>query len=193
MEIKNKKSKAVLLALVAASMPAFGDKYSQHDQLTASYSEALKSKGDGESVNKDFDGGYWLNIAAAGGTTIYSDDPYTYSQNGCVYYDAGGWLEINLRLPDGHRINGIRHYYVDGDTGSSSAQLYVAPSNGGFTPLQTVASTGDSGTYSSLYEAMDTPHIVDNANNAYVIRFTSGGGGSTQEMCGVRLNMTPNP
>lgn len=194
MKINQFKTKAVMIALVSTSLSAFGEVNYQTAAEEAVKADVVALKADGSPMTtKDFVGSYWLSLTTAGSNIIRSTEEYSYDSQGCLYFDTAGFLEVNLRLPDGHRINGIRHYYKDGDTGNSNLQLYRATANGSFTALHTVTSTGDTGTYTSLYENLTTPHFVDNANNAYVARFYSSTTGSTQQMCGIRLNMTATP
>ncbi|KAA3638318.1 MAG: hypothetical protein DWP95_12945 [Proteobacteria bacterium] len=146
---------------------------------------------DDENLDKSFSGFYYLNIAAAGSTVNISADDYAYAGAGCINFDtAAGFLETNIHLPDGHRIIGVRYFYKDGDTGSSHIQFYRASSNGFFNSLLILDSTGNSGTYTSVYDALAPTHYVNNAENAYVMRFYTSTTGLDQQMCGARLYMS---
>jgi hypothetical protein len=152
-------------------------------------------KGTGDQQNKDFDtGSYNVFIAASGAAAIETEDTYVYSGSGCLHetVDTGANFDVNVHLPDGHIINGFRYYYDDSSASSSIATLYQMDGRGGITLMNTVTSTGDTG-YGSLYETLpDGDHVVNNANGAYVIRFSSNEVGSTQKVCGVRFQMFNN-
>lgn len=183
---------AILTAMVSNSVSAQStvtDKViDATDQFTVTKVEYQDAD---ESSNKNFSGNYYLNLAASGSEINIAADDYVYAQGGCIYFDTNaGFLEINLHMPDGHRIRGVRYYYKDSSIGFSRAQLYIAPSTGSFSSLVNVDSTGNSGTYASEYEDLPSTHFVNNAENAYVMRLYTNNTGTDQQMCGVRLFMT---
>ena len=144
-----------------------------------------------ESVFKGFDpGNYFLFFSASSASANGSALDYTYGDGGCVYqknHINNGDLDINLQLPDGHIIYGLRYYFNDTSTLSSNVLLLKFNGQGGSTTLQNLSSTGDTG-FGSIYQGiLDGAHVVDNSNGSYVIRFNSHEDGISQKMCAVRL------
>lgn len=185
------KSMAGIIAMVSTSLSAQSmepdETIGQSNPFTIT---KVKYQDEDEMSNKSFTGTYFLNLAATGAEVNTSTDDYIYGSEGCLYFNTdAGFLDMNLHLPDGHEILGMRYYFKDGSADSSRAQLYIAPSNGPFSSLIAVESTGNSGTYLSDFNSPATPHFVNNAKNAYVIRFYTSVTGSDQQMCGVRLFM----
>ena len=185
------KSMAWMAAMVSTSVSAQSTVPDEVINVTDQFTITKVNYQDADEMSdKSFSGNYYLNLAASGSELNISADDYAYASEGCIYFDTNpGFLEINLHLPDGHRIRGVRYYYKDNDTNSSRAQLYIAPSDGSFSALHSVDSTGDSGTYASEYEDLPSVHFVNNAENAYVMRLYTTATGTNQQMCGVRLFM----
>lgn len=147
-----------------------------------------------ERTDKSFNGYYYLNIAASGSTPTDTAGDYSYNNSGCIYENnLTSSYDVNLHLPDGHRIAGLRYYFKDGDASSSYAFLMRMDGDGTYSQLVQVESTGNSGNYSSEYEALSTSHYVNNAEYFYVLRFNSGQTGSSQSMCGARLWIEATP
>ena len=180
-----------IVAMVSTSLSAQSVVPKDFDNQDDSLAYAAENNKDGGVSNtKDFNGTYYLNIPATGANSIFTADEYSYTSAGCVYFDDVGFMETNIHIPDGHRINGIRYYYRDGDAENSSASIYRAPSGGSFSTIVTNVSDGETGTYVSRYESAPTAHFVNNASNAYVVRFTASTTGTGQQMCGARINIT---
>ncbi len=146
---------------------------------------------DGHSNEKGFVPGaiYYLYLNASSASPISQSAGKTYFSAGCVYNSATGSMDMSLQLPDGHTIRGFRYYWDDSSASSSSAAMISYDGAGGFTTLNTLQSTGDTG-FDSAYENLPGGDVVvDNETSGYSIRFFNGEAGSTQRMCGVRIAM----
>ncbi len=146
---------------------------------------------DGRSNEKGFVPGalYYLYFSASTAAPISQTAGKTYSSAGCVYNSATGSLDVSLQLPDGHTIKGFRYFWDDASASSTSAAMITYDGAGGFTTLDTLQSTGDTG-FGSFYQ--DLPGgdvVVNNATTAYSFRFFNSEAGFAQKMCGVRVAM----
>ncbi|MCX7545296.1 hypothetical protein [Marinicella gelatinilytica] len=193
------KSMAWITAMVSTSISAQSTVPDETIDITDQFTVTkVKYQDDNqdELSDKSFSGTYHLNIAASGSVPIMSsDNDYTYANKGCFYANVVGLFDVNIQLPGGHRINGIRYFYDDNSASSNSqVTLYrINQNTGTYSSLQSVTSSGSAGVYTSHYENISTPHFIDNANYAYVLRFQPGSPGIDQIMCGARLNMTATP
>ena len=146
---------------------------------------------DGQSIEKGFIPGqiYYLYFNASSAAPISQTAGKTYFGAGCVYNSATGSLDASLQLPDGHTIRGFRYYWDDASASSTSAAMITYDGAGGFTTLNTIQSTGDTG-FDSVYENLPGGDVVvNNATTAYSFRFFNSEAGSAQKMCGVRVAM----
>ncbi len=186
---------AILVAMVSTSISAQSTMSdTEVDQTKPFTITKVKYQAADEITDKSFSGYYYLNIAASGSTPTESTGDYSYGNSGCLYENSlTGAYDVNLRLPDGHRIVGMRYYFEDGNSSSSNAFIMRMDGDGTYAQLLQVQSTGDSGTYTSAYDDLSTSHFVDNARYSYVLRFNSGQIGSDQNMCGARLYMQATP
>ena len=146
--------------------------------------------------DKTYSNGSWysLNITASGSTPAYHNTDYTYTNEGCFYFNSGlnDALDTNLHLPDGHAIMSMWYYYKDGGSGKSAAYLSRMDGLGNLTALLTNESQGNSGNYNG--QGVSTSgYIVDNSKYFYHLRFRTNEAGSNQQICGVRLVMDPTP
>lgn len=186
---------AILVAMVSTSISAQSTAAEEVTNLTDQFTiSKVKYQAEDERNDKSFNGFYYLNIAASGSTPTDTAGDYSYNNSGCIYENnLTSSYDVNLHLPDGHRIAGLRYYFKDGDASSSYAFLMRMDGDGTYSQLVQVESTGDSGNYSSEYEALSTSHYVNNAEYFYVLRFNSGQTGSSQSMCGARLWIEATP
>jgi hypothetical protein len=141
-----------------------------------------------ESISSVSDWSAFRYIYVAGATLVprASSTDWTYPGNGCISAAAANDIfNIHLPIPNGSRIDYLRIYYYD--TSSSNSQAWVTTYNGagGFSDLTTVSSAGNTG-----YGTMLSPfvnHIVDTANNSYVLNWRANQIGSTMRLCGMRV------
>lgn len=184
------KSMAWITAMVSTSISAQSTVPDETTNLTSQFNiTKVKYQAEDEMPDKTFNGKYFLNIAASGSTPTEATGDYdTFGSDGCLFLNnVTGAYDVNLRLPDGHRIDLMRYYFKDGDTGGSQAYLYRMDGDGTFSLLANVVSTGNSGTYTSEFVNLSPAHYVDNSRYSYVLRFDSSQIGTNQRMCSVRL------
>jgi hypothetical protein len=190
------KSMAWMAAMVSTSVSAQSvvpdESIDVSNQFTIT---KVKYQAEDEIRNKSFSGYYYLNIAASGSTPTDATGDYDTSGNdGCLNENnLTSTYDVNLRLPDGHRIAGMRYFYKDGTTGSSYAFIMRMDGDGTYSELVSVESTGSTGSYASAFETVTPNHYVNNAMYSYVLRFNSGETGSNQEMCSARLWIQATP
>ncbi len=148
------------------------------------------------SNNKGFgDGTYFLFIGASGASSTYSTADHAYAGGGCMQINSGSGLDgdfdLNLQLPDGHTIGGIRYFYYDDNAGNSSISLFKFDGEGGLTLLYSNFSDTDTG-YGSVFTTPNPQPIVDNSTGSYTLRFNTSQDGNSQRVCGVRIVMLSN-
>ncbi|MDX9954617.1 MAG: hypothetical protein RBT75_11000 [Anaerolineae bacterium] len=106
---------------------------------------------------------------------------------GCVYAvsGAGEIFNVPLSLPQGSRIDFLRLYYYDTNAGDSNAWVTVYNGAGGFADLTLVASTSNTGYGTTL--SPELLHVVNNADNAYVLNWRANVVGNSIALCGLRV------
>ena len=109
---------------------------------------------------------------------------------GCVYAVAGAFEVFNvpLSLPQGSRIDYLRLYFYDTSASNSTAWVSYYDGAGGLVDLPDnlgVASSGNTGYGQTLSALME--HVVNDANNAYVLNWRPNVAGGTMMLCGMRV------
>jgi len=109
---------------------------------------------------------------------------------GCVYAvaNASEIFNVPLSLPEGSRIDYLRLFFYDSSASDSTAWLSYYDGGGGLVDLPSGAgmkSSGNAGWGETLSPFLD--HVVDNADNAYVLNWRSGTIGNTMLLCGMRV------
>lgn len=109
---------------------------------------------------------------------------------GCVYAVANpsGIFNVPLSLPQGGRIDYLRLYFYDTSASDSTAWVTYYDGEGGLVDLPTaegVSSSGNAGYGTTL--SIEMLHVVDNANNAYVLNWRPNVTGNTMMLCGMRV------
>jgi hypothetical protein len=129
-------------------------------------------------------------ILAAGSTLRTRNSAQDWANStdgGCVYAvdTPGEVMNLHLDLPTGSRIDYLRIFYFD--TSASDSQAWVTTYNGagGLTDVLYVTSAGNAGYGTALSNYVG--HVVDNANNAYVLNWRPNVIGSTMRLCGLRV------
>jgi hypothetical protein len=129
-------------------------------------------------------------IFAAGSTLRPRDsiqDWANSSDGGCIYAttSANEVMNLHLDLPTGSRIDYLRIFYYDANASNSDAWITTYNGSGGFSDIFSVSTSGASGYGTNLSSYVG--HIVDNANNAYVLNWRPNATGSTMRLCGLRV------
>lgn len=160
------------------------------------YDKEAKSKADDPNAEDSLanrgigSGFYYLFLGASGAAVTNSNPTYAYSGGGCMQRNSGGVIDgdfdLDIQVPDGHEIQGIRYYFYDNSAGSSALASFKFDGEGGLTLLDSILSTGDTG-YGNIYQAFTTPHVVDNITGHLVLRFNSNEDGNDQRLCGARI------
>lgn len=158
------------------------------------------------SVNageKSFDNGrYYLRVGALGASPELSSyqhslDPATR----CVYHsgtEATASYVVNLHMPDGHKIIGLNYDFYDSDAAGYTAAKIIRSDGtiAGSNYVVAVLSQGSYFGYSSEYEELLTPHIIDNSRYQYVMQFyriNPTAQDDDLQMCQARVVLEPGP
>lgn len=166
-------------------------------QSDASIKEDSSIYGEDYPHEKGFaPGDYYLFVGASGATSTSSALDYNYGGAGCMQTasagHADGDFDLNLQLPDGHEIIGMRFYYNDtNETSDVSARLAKFDGGGGATSIIYIKPSTSAG-YGSTYLG-NINHIVTNNDGYYIIRFNLESNDATNEVCGVRLFIDSDP
>lgn len=106
----------------------------------------------------------------------------TYPGSGCKFSD--GALTTDVQLPAAASVSGVRLYYYNmGSAGNVSLFFTIYDGAGAVSDLLTGSSTMNTG-YSSEFFSLPSPHVIDNANNAYVLTATMS---ANLRFCGMRI------
>lgn len=154
-----------------------------------------------EAGEKTFNNGrYYLKVGALGATPDASDYQYTMDPaTRCIYHSGSeptaSYL-VNLHMPDGHKIIGLNYEFYDSDSAGYTAAKIIR-SDGtipGSSHVIAVLSQGTYFGYSSEYEELITPHIIDNSRYQYVMQFyriNPTGQDDDLQMCQARVVLEP--
>ena len=131
-----------------------------------------------QADNKSFDNGrYYLKVPALGAVPDASSYQHTMDpMTRCVYHsgtEATASYLVNLHLPDGHKIIGLNYEFYDSDSAGYTAAKIIQ-SDGTFAGSSMVVAVLSQGMYfgySSEYEELVTPHIIDNSRYQYLLQF----------------------
>ncbi len=128
----------------------------------------------------------YINVAGATLVPRASATSWTYPGGGCISAaDANDIFNIHLSIPNGSRIDYLRIYYYDTSTNNSTAWVTTYNGAGVTTDLISVNSTGAAG-YGTALSAY-VGHVVDTANNSYVLNWRANQTDSTMRLCGLRV------
>jgi len=135
------------------------------------------------------DGTYFLFVSASGGgSATNSGLDYSYSGGGCLQADGnmapdGEW-DVDIQIPEGHTIGGIRYFYYDSVSENSMLKVYTFGGDGTVTLEFSISSSGDTG-YGSDFDTLTVP--ANYADYSIALRFSMGITGSAHRACGARL------
>lgn len=192
------KSMAWILAMV--STPLFAQQAVPNKSVNQEKSfivTEVKYQNEDNLNDKNFNGQYYLNFAAVGSTPWDSSDNYSYKGKGCISSNtSGAEFSINLHLPDGHKIIGLRYYFIKDYVqfgNHSFASLYRTNGKGQADVLASVDILNTNGNMGNNYVDLPEPHYVNNAKSFYVLGFTNIGSKNNVQMCGARLTLEAAP
>jgi hypothetical protein len=121
-------------------------------------------------------------VAGSAFTSRTSTQSVTYPGSGCKFSD--GALTTDVQLPSGATVNGVRLYYYNNAAPGSVGLFFTNYDGAGnFNDLLADSSTMSTG-YSSEYFPLPTPHVINNANTAYVLTATMS---ANLRFCGARV------
>lgn len=130
------------------------------------------------AVDKTFDTGrYYLRVGAVGASPEASTYQYQMDlTTRCIYHSGSeptASYVVNLHMPDGHKIIGLNYDFYDRDTAGYTAAKIIRSDGtiAGSSHVVAVLSQGTYFGYSSEYEELLTPHIIDNSQYQYVMQF----------------------
>lgn len=92
---------------------------------------------------------------------------------------------LHLDVPHGARIEYLRLFYYDTSPANSQAWITTYNAQGSLTDLTTITSTGATGYGTTL--SPQITHVVDTANNAYVLNWRANQLGKSMRLCGLRV------
>ena len=126
-------------------------------------------------------------VAGATFTPRTSVVEWRYPGGGCIYATSNPLqiLNLPLSLPQGSRIDYLRIFFYDTSADQSDAWITIYDGAGGFTDLTHVASTGTAGYGTALSPFVG--HVVNNANQSYVLNWRPNVAGSSMQLCGLRV------
>lgn len=147
--------------------------------------------------NKAYGNGvYSVTLAASGASAVNKSSEFKYAQGGCIYTPSSSTsfaaYDIQLQIPNGHEIQGMRYSFIDRNASKSRAILYSVSDSGTYTDEHIVFSTGDTG-YGSEWVNMPTRLTINNSTHKYGIRFESYENSANQAMCSARLQIGSAP
>lgn len=121
-------------------------------------------------------------VAGSAFSARTSAQSVTYPGAGCKFSD--GALTTDVQLPEGASVSGVRlYYYNSGAAGNVGLFFTIYDGAGAVSDLLSATSTMNSG-YSSEYFSLPAPHLVNNADNSYVLTGTMS---ANLRFCGARV------
>lgn len=178
-----------LLALVILLAATFGiTKGEATTSTVASSAQAPTGAAPGaiEEVETIWSPFRYINVAGATLVPRASATDWTYPGAGCISASgANDVFNIHLGVPNGSRIDYLRIYYYDTSSSNSTAWVTTYNGAGATTDRTSVSSVGNSGYGTQLGPYVG--HVVDTANNSYVLNWRSNQTGSTMRLCGLRV------
>jgi hypothetical protein len=140
----------------------------------------------GSTTLPDWTAFRYINVTGATMRPRDSTTAWTYSGAGCISASgANDIFNIHLPIPNGSRIDYLRIYYYDASASNSNAWVTTYDASGGFSDLTFVDSDGAAGYGTSLSAYVG--HVVDTANDGYVLNWRANQTGSTMRLCGLRV------
>ncbi len=162
---------AVIAPLVMPSAPAFAE---------------TSAPAGPEAVPTVWSSFRYINVAGSILRPRASATEWTYPGGGCISAADGNDIFItHLDISHGSRIDYLRIYYYDTSASNSTAWVTTYNGAGVTTDLISVNSTGAAG-YGTALSAY-VGHVVDTANNSYVLNWRANQTGSTMSLCGLRI------
>lgn len=136
---------------------------------------------------------YWSGAVASAQST-YDSLSFGSVSSGCKLRNSGGGVDgdfdLEVQLPQGAQITGMRYYWYDEDPLATTATLFTADGEGSINFLGSVASSGTG----FGNGAVGVSHTIDNAAEHIGVRFDLGefdGVPSDLRACRVRLTYIP--
>jgi hypothetical protein len=128
----------------------------------------------------------YINVAGATMVPRSSATNWTYPGGGCISASvANDVFNIHLAIPNGSRIEYLRLYYYDASASNSTAWVTTYNGAGVATDRTSVSSTGNAGYGTTLSPYVG--HVVNTADNGYVLNWRANQTGSTMRLCGLRV------
>ena len=128
----------------------------------------------------------YLNIAGSSLHARASSTSWSYTGAGCVSVASGNDLFVmHIDLPEGSRVDYLRLYTYDTSAADSRAWLTYYDGAGNWKDMVNVTSSGTAGYASRLTSYAG--HVINGANNAYVVQWEANQTGSSMRLCGIRI------
>lgn len=116
---------------------------------------------------------------------------YSYASNGCLVSNTGGSsldesFTVSFRVPDSSVLRGVRFYYYDTSSDSSSMSITSYDGAGNFTD-HVLGASQDSAGYGDTYLGLTTPYTIATFTRGFVINWYPNVAGSSMRLCGARI------
>ncbi len=113
---------------------------------------------------------------------------FSYGGRGCITPGGVSSLSMDVDIPSGAEIQGVRMYYNYNVADGSSPTIFLTQYDGAgsFADLQTFSATDTSAGYHSRYLALTTPYTVNQYNYALVLTVAMPNNPNV-EFCGARI------
>jgi hypothetical protein len=179
----------VLAATLVAAAPVSAQESTSGDGVDLASIEAWSDAGAPDAPTADSPSAIFSyhHILGSALRPRSSSSTFAYGGNGCIYVTGGSEIRFQfpVTLPEGSEIRYVRIYYNDAATQDVTVWLTKYQPGQSSTDLVSVSSTGSGGYGTALSPLLS--EIVDNSDN-YTVVFAWGTTGSTQQICGVRIN-----
>ncbi len=142
-------------------------------------------------------GGYALSVPGAGFVPDSSATTYRTDAVGGVALTAGAsytLMHTPVNLPDGAQITSLEFYFYDNDSSNYMQAKLIRndPGTGSRTVVATASSPDGAPGYSSVFQSLATPEVIDNHRYDYEIEvyWSTAGSGSALKLMAAKVRYT---